>query len=79
MTHDKILAMKPGKSKWGHLLHAAKDLLTRVHTERSDYYDDRTESWQDSDAGCDFYDNNAGLYDVIDDLEALLDAAPDAE
>jgi hypothetical protein len=71
MTHDKILAMKPGKSKWGHLLHAAKELLTLAHTERSDYYDDRTESWQDSDAGCDFYDTNDSLQAVIDDLEAL--------
>ena len=77
MTLDKILAMKPGRSKWDYLMEEATELLTLAYTERYDHYIDRTESWKDSDACCAFYDNNASLLKIIYALGIVLDTVPD--
>jgi hypothetical protein len=50
-------------------------LLDQLIVDRIDYFDDRSERWQDGDAGSEYYektseleDFNSTLYDFIEEL-----------
>ena len=61
----------PGTRRWTHMLEHARILVDTVKQEREDYYDERSEAWQDSDKGADFQQGNEALDAVLDAINGL--------
>ena len=61
----------PGTRRWTHMLEQARILVDTVKQEREDYYEERSESWQESDRGYDFLQGTEALDAVIDAIDGL--------
>jgi len=61
----------PGERRWAAMITEATALLNTVLQERETYYDDRSESWQESEKGDDFQERTDNTRDVLDALEAI--------
>jgi Tfp pilus assembly protein PilN len=60
----------PGRSRWDALVTTAQELIaSRLH-EMQEYYDDRSERWQESERGQEYQEQ-------IDSTEAVLEALGD--
>jgi hypothetical protein len=57
----------PGWSRWNASLNAASELLSCTISEMQEYFDDRSETWQEGERGGEHQDK-------IDDFQAVLDA-----
>jgi phage/plasmid primase-like uncharacterized protein len=68
------IATRPGWSRWNASLAAAKELMASTLSEMQDYFDERSESWQESERG----DKHQERIEAVDEvLEALSDLLPD--
>lgn len=68
----------PGIPRWQQAIDNAVDLLSIVADEMSNYFDDRSEQWQESDKGERFRERLDALCearDAIVDLPTLIPAA----
>lgn len=61
-----VVASMPGTRRWRALAEQAAVLLEQLHGEMETYWDDRSESWQDSERG-------QALREVVDGLPELVD------
>lgn len=62
----------PGTARWKAMLGSAKVLLEMLRDEMQDYYSERSESWQEGDAGTE-------LAARIESIEAVLGSLEEAE
>jgi hypothetical protein len=61
----------PGAVRWRAAIQSASAILRAVVEEMENYYDDRTERWQESGRGESLQDNLQALSDVLDGLEQM--------
>ena len=62
----------PGVSRWKAALTAAHTLLLQVNTEMQDYFDARSQSWQESERGEAFTERQQAVEALADELQSLL-------
>nr|ACX33979.1 hypothetical protein [uncultured bacterium RM44] len=63
----------PGTLRWRWAVHLAHELVATVHTEMDDYYNGRSEDWQDGDRGEEFNDRKEAIEEAADKLAELAD------
>lgn len=61
----------PGHRRWEAMLRMALLLVVSTHGEMRDYFDDRSESWRESDKAEAFVERADELVDLIDSFEAI--------
>jgi hypothetical protein len=61
----------PGYARWRAGFAAAQALEEQVCEEMESYYDDRSETWQDSEAGTLFTERQEAIGEVLRQLEEL--------
>lgn len=61
----------PGRHRWKALLELAEWALETARDEMQEYYDDRSDAWQESDAGDSFDQSIQGLEPILDAIAAL--------
>jgi hypothetical protein len=62
------LALLPGPRRWRALSRSVQEQLERLEREMQEYYDQRSESWQESERG----ERHLEQLQVLPDLRALL-------
>ena len=67
-----VISSIPGWARWNASFKAAHELLADTLGEMQDYYEDRSESWQESDRGDEHQEKIASLEAVVDALSDLL-------
>jgi hypothetical protein len=65
------IASMPGSVRWRAALQAAQALVGQVEAEMDAYYADRSESWQEGEAGTQFLQRQEAVAEVLSQLEAL--------
>ena len=66
-----MLPTVAGWPRWRAALQSAQSLLQQVSAEMSDYYDARSETWQESERGEEFRERQEALDALVSDLETL--------
>jgi hypothetical protein len=66
------IAALPGSSRWNASFAAAKELIASTLSEMQDYFDERSESWQESERGDNHQERMASVDEVLDALSGLL-------
>jgi hypothetical protein len=61
----------PGERRWSAMIREATALLQTVAEEREAYYDDRSETWQESERGEDFQQRTDTVQEALDAVETL--------
>ena len=64
----------PGRVRWRQAISAAHALLTQVAQEMSDYYDERSDTWQEGPQGEEFHEQLEAVCDVQEQVGNLLTA-----
>lgn len=67
-----VISSMPGWARWNASFQAAHELLADILGEMQDYYEDRSESWQESDRGDAHQEKVASVEAVVDALSDLL-------
>lgn len=67
------LAVMPGRARWNAAVRRSLQLLAMVRDEMEDYYEERSEAWQQSERGGAHEDRMDGLDALITDLEAFAE------
>ncbi len=62
----------PGQVRWRSALASAHLLIAQVQDEMASYYEERSETWQESDAGEAFVARQEGVEAVLSQLDELL-------
>ena len=62
----------PGAKRWNTAITAEHSLLEMTPFEMSDYFDDRSDPWQESERGEDHQARIDELQEVFDALKALI-------
>jgi hypothetical protein len=62
----------PGWSRWNASFAAAHELTAHTLSEMQDYFDDRSESWQESERGNDHQEKIASVETALNALSDLL-------
>jgi len=62
----------PGWTRWNASFRAAQELIACNLSEMQDYYDDRSESWQESERGEEHQERIASVEAVLDALGELI-------
>jgi hypothetical protein len=62
----------PGWPRWNASFKAAHELIADTLSEMQDYFDDRSESWQESERGNDHQEKIASVETAVDALSDLL-------
>lgn len=62
----------PGRARWLASLKVAEHYVRLVYDEMTDYFDDRTEVWQEDDRGEEFKDRMTSVEAVVDSLGELI-------
>lgn len=61
----------PGEARWRKMLAEAGALLSMVVEERGDYYEDRSDEWQESDKGDAFQERSVAVTDILNAVDDL--------
>jgi hypothetical protein len=61
----------PGDRRWEAMIRMAFSLLQSAHTEMQEYFDERSESWCDSEKGEDFTERMDYLAELLDSFEGF--------
>jgi hypothetical protein len=61
----------PGEARWKKMLAEAGALLSMVASEREDYFDDRSDEWQESDKGDAFQERSDAIADILNAVDDL--------
>jgi len=67
-----VISSMPGWARWNASFLAAHELLADTLAEMQDYYQDRSESWQESERGEEHQEKIASVEAVVDALSDLL-------
>lgn len=67
----QALPHMPGTARWNAARAWALALLEQTSAEMSEYFDDRTEVWQESDRGQQHQEHIDAIESIIAELEAL--------
>lgn len=81
-ARDELLASKglpllpsmptmPGQRRWEAMIRIAFSLLESAYTEMRGYFDERSESWRDSEKGEAFTERLDELAELLDSFEGL--------
>jgi hypothetical protein len=62
----------PGWSRWNKAVHQVQLLLDQIQNEMQDYYDCRSEPWQESDRAEEFQQKLNELGEIRDNIDAWL-------
>jgi len=62
----------PGWNRWNQAVRHAEQLLTLVQSEMEDYYNDRSEIWQESERADEFQEKLQNLNETLDSFSNLL-------
>ena len=62
----------PGWPRWNASLNTARELVERTVEEMQDYFDDRSDTWQESERGEDHQERLASTEAVLDALAELI-------
>ena len=65
------IAALPGWKRWNASFAAAQVLIECALDEMRDYYDDRSESWQESERGDEHQQRISGVEEALDALSGL--------
>ena len=65
------IATLPGQARWTAALASAQALVTQVSVEMRDYYEERTETWQESERGEQFQERLAALEELLSQFEQI--------
>ena len=65
------IATLPGQARWTAALSSAQALVTQVSVEMRDYYDERTETWQESERGEQFQERLDAIEDLLSQFEQV--------
>ena len=68
---DAVIATLPGQARWIAALSSAQALVAQVSTEMRDYYDERTETWQESERGEQFQERLDALEELLSQFEQI--------
>ncbi len=66
------IATLPGGPRWKAALTAAHTLLRQVSAEMQDYFDARSERWQESERGETFTERQQAVEALADECQSLL-------
>jgi hypothetical protein len=66
------IAGLPGRTRWNASLATARELIADTLSEMQDYFDDRSDSWQESERGDEHQERIASVEAVLDALADLL-------
>jgi hypothetical protein len=66
------ISSMPGWTRWNASFQAANALIVESLSEMQDYFDDRSESWQESDRGEEYQEKITCVEAVVDALSDLL-------
>lgn len=66
------IATVPGGVRWRAAIQLAQTLLRQVSQEMSDYYDARSEAWQESERGEAFTERQEALETLVSELDMLI-------
>jgi hypothetical protein len=61
----------PGHARWRAALVSARLLVAQVNDEMAAYYEERSESWQEGEAGVEFVERQEAVEAVMSALEEL--------
>ena len=61
----------PGTARWEAAIRQSKDLIEMICDEMQDYYEDRSETWQESEKGEDFTEKMEEIQELREQLEAM--------
>lgn len=61
----------PGWPRWHAIVQCAQIALREAYDEMADYYDDRSETWQDGEAGQAFTERQDALEALLSEVEAF--------
>jgi len=61
----------PGQARWRAALQSAHALIAQVEDEMSAYYTQRSESWQEGEAGVEFAERQEAVAAVLSGLEEI--------
>src|SRR5258706_16104644 len=67
-----VIATMPGWARWNASFQSAHELIADTLGEMQDYYEERSESWQESDRGEEHQEKIASVEAVVDALSDLL-------
>ena len=67
-----VISSLPGWTRWNASFRAAQELIACNLSEMQDYYDDRSESWQESERGEEHQERIASVEAVLDALGELI-------
>ena len=66
------IASLPGERRWKALLEHARSALSTVEVEMQDYYEARSETWQEQERGEAFQERMVAIETLLSELETLL-------
>jgi hypothetical protein len=66
------IATLPGWTRWNATLTAAHALLEQVSQEMQTYFDERTDTWQESERGEQFTERQEAVTNLAEELQSLL-------
>jgi hypothetical protein len=66
-----VIATMPGWSRWNASFRSAQELITETLGEMQDYFEDRSNSWQDSERGEEHQEKMASVEAVVEALSDL--------
>ena len=67
-----VISSMPGWPRWNASFMVAQELIACNLSEMQDYYDDRSESWQESERGEDHQERIASVEAVLEALGELI-------
>ena len=65
------ISTMPGQARWRTALQSAHALIAQVDDEMAAYFEQRSESWQEGEAGVDFAERQEAVEAVMNALEEL--------
>jgi hypothetical protein len=65
------IATIPGTIRWSALFRHAEKLLCTAQAEMTDYFDDRSDAWQDGDRGQEYQERLAAVEALVEALSDL--------
>jgi hypothetical protein len=66
-----VIATLPGRARWNASFLAAHELIACTLGEMQDYYDDRSDAWQENERGEEHQERIASVEAVVDALADL--------
>ena len=67
-----VIATMPGWARWNASFRSAHEMIADSLGEMQDYFDDRSQSWQDGERGEEHQEKIASVEAVVDALSDLL-------